>query len=93
MTSAHCATLTLLLHRDPKQAVDREYREEIMKEITDVMERHSNRRSFLKKSLVAGATATVGASVLGKGLPLLAQEVSNASITSGDARFFVSCSR
>lgn len=84
MTSAHCATLTLLLHRDPKQAVDREYREEIMKEITDVMERHSNRRSFLKKSLVAGATATVGASVLGRGLPLLAQEVSNASITSGD---------
>jgi hypothetical protein len=44
----------------------------------------SSRRSFLKKSVVAGATATVGASVLGKGLPLLAQEASNAGITSGD---------
>lgn len=55
-----------------------------MKETTNVLERHSNRRSFLKKSLVAGATATVGASILGKGLPLLAQGVSNASLTQGD---------
>ncbi len=55
-----------------------------MKEITDVLERPSNRRSFLKKSAVAGAAAAVGASVLGKGLPLLAQESSNASITKGD---------
>jgi hypothetical protein len=55
-----------------------------MKEITDVLGRPSNRRSFLKKSAITGAAAAVGASVLGKGLPLLAQESSNASITKGD---------
>jgi len=55
-----------------------------MKEITEVLGRPSNRRSFLKRSAIAGAAATVGASVLGKGLPLLAQESGSASITSGD---------
>jgi hypothetical protein len=55
-----------------------------MKQLTEVVERPSNRRSFLKKSLVAGAAATVGASVLGKGLPLLAQTSSNAGMTKGD---------
>jgi hypothetical protein len=55
-----------------------------MKQLTDVMERPSNRRSFLKKSLVAGAAATVGASVLGKGLPLVAQTSSNTGMTKGD---------
>jgi hypothetical protein len=55
-----------------------------MKEITSVLERPSNRRSFLKKSVVAGAAATVGASVLGRGLPLIAQQRSKASITNGD---------
>jgi len=55
-----------------------------MKQLTDVMERSSNRRSFLKKSLVAGAAATVGASVLGKGLPLAAQTSGNTGMTKGD---------
>ncbi len=55
-----------------------------MKTITDVLERPASRRSFLKKSLVAGAVATAGASILGKGLPLLAQESGSASITKGD---------
>jgi hypothetical protein len=55
-----------------------------MKQLTDVVERPSNRRSFLKKSLVAGAAATVGASVLGKGLPLVAQTLGNTGMTKGD---------
>jgi Ferritin-like domain/TAT (twin-arginine translocation) pathway signal sequence len=64
--------------------VEHESGEEIMKQLTDVMERSSNRRSFLKKSLVAGAAATVGASVLGKGLPLAAQTSGNTGMTKGD---------
>ena len=55
-----------------------------MKEITEVLKRPSNRRSFLKQSAIAGAATAAGASVLGKGLPLFAQESSSASITKGD---------
>jgi hypothetical protein len=55
-----------------------------MKKLTEVMERPANRRSFLKKSLVAGAAATVGASVLGRSLPLVAQTSSNTGTTKGD---------
>jgi hypothetical protein len=59
-------------------------KEEIMGKIVDVLERPSNRRSFLKKSLVAGAAATAGATLLGNGLPLLAQEASSPGTTKGD---------
>ncbi|MGD0986162.1 MAG: twin-arginine translocation signal domain-containing protein [Candidatus Sulfotelmatobacter sp.] len=55
-----------------------------MKQLTEVLERPSDRRSFLKKSLVAGAAATAGASILGHGLPLFAQQTSSAGITKGD---------
>jgi hypothetical protein len=46
--------------------------------------RTSNRRSFLKNSMVAGAVATVGAGILGRGLPAFAQQTSDAPITNGD---------
>jgi hypothetical protein len=55
-----------------------------MKQLTEVLERTANRRSFLKNSMVAGAVATVGAGILGRGLPAFAQETSNAAITKGD---------
>jgi hypothetical protein len=55
-----------------------------MKEVRETLGRPFNRRSFLKRSMATGAAATVGASVLSKGLPLLAQESSGASITKGD---------
>src|ERR1700747_3206961 len=44
----------------------------------------SNRRSFLKKTVVAGAAATAGAALLGKGAPAFAQEKSG-SLAKGDA--------
>ena len=43
-----------------------------------------DRRSFLKKSMITGAVATAGASLLAGGLPAFAQETSPASITKGD---------
>jgi Ferritin-like domain len=55
-----------------------------MKQLTEVMGRAANRRSFLKNSMVAGAVATVGAGVLGRGLPAFAQETSSSTITKGD---------
>src|SRR5580658_9685358 len=55
-----------------------------MKKLTEALERPASRRSFLKKSMVAGAVATVGAGILGRGLPAFARETSNASITKGD---------
>lgn len=55
-----------------------------MKQLTEVLERAANRRSFLKNSMVAGAVATVGAGILGSGLPAFAGETSNSSITKGD---------
>jgi hypothetical protein len=69
------------LHRDPKQAVDAVIREEIMKQLTEVLERSANRRSFLKNSMIAGAVATVGAGILGSGLLAFAEETSDAAIT------------
>src|ERR1700678_1562083 len=45
-----------------------------MKQPTEVLERASNRRAFLKNSMVAGAVATVGAGILGNGLPAFAAE-------------------
>jgi hypothetical protein len=59
-------------------------REEIMKKLTEALERPASRRSFLKNSMVAGAVATAGAGILGRGLPAFARETSNASITKGD---------
>jgi hypothetical protein len=55
-----------------------------MKQLTEILERGASRRSFLKNSMVAGAVATVGAGILGNGLPALAQESSNAKLTQGD---------
>jgi hypothetical protein len=55
-----------------------------MKQLTEFLERSANRRSFLKNSMVAGAVATVGAGILGSGLPAFASETSNAAITKGD---------
>ncbi len=55
-----------------------------MKQLTEILERPANRRAFLKNSMVAGAVATVGAGVLGSGLPAFAQQTSNATITKGD---------
>src|ERR1700683_2381267 len=55
-----------------------------MKQLTEFLERSASRRAFLKNSMVAGAVATVGAGILGSGLPAFAQQTSNASITKGD---------
>src|SRR6202044_1200862 len=55
-----------------------------MKQLTEVLERSANRRAFLKNSMVAGAVATVGAGILGSGLPAFAQETSSATIPKGD---------
>jgi len=55
-----------------------------MKQLTEILERSASRRSFLKNSMVAGAVATVGAGILGSGLPAFARETSNATITKGD---------
>src|SRR5580704_11547654 len=46
--------------------------------------RRSNRRSFLKNTMIAGAATTAGAALLAKGLPAVAQE-SSAPLTQGDA--------
>jgi hypothetical protein len=54
-----------------------------MKQLTEVLDRAANRRSFLKNSLVAGA-ATVGAGVLGSSLPTFASQTSGSTITEGD---------
>lgn len=59
-------------------------REEIMKQLTEILERTANRRAFLKNSMVAGAVATVGAGILGSGLPGFAQGSSSKNITKGD---------
>ena len=55
-----------------------------MKQLTEVLERAANRRSFLKNSLVAGAVATVGAGILGSGLPAFARQTSGSTISQGD---------
>src|SRR5215831_7533460 len=44
----------------------------------------SNRRSFLKKTVVAGAAAGVGAAILTKGIPAVAYD-RHGSLTRGDA--------
>jgi hypothetical protein len=55
-----------------------------MKQLTEVLERAASRRSFLKNSMVAGAVATVGAGILGSGLPAFAQQTSSAALSKGD---------
>jgi len=55
-----------------------------MKQLTEFLERGASRRSFLKKSMAAGAVATVGAGILGSGLPAFARETSDSKITAGD---------
>ena len=44
--------------------------------------RRSNRRSFLKSSVVAGAAATAGAALLSKGVPAFAQGKSGGSLSN-----------
>ena len=44
----------------------------------------SNRRSFLKRSVLAGATAAAGVGVLSRAVPSFAQSGNNSVITSGD---------
>ena len=53
--------------------------------VTKNAEPAPSRRSFLKKGLVTGAAATVGAGLLSKGLAATAQTSSNSAINSGDA--------
>ena len=55
-----------------------------MKQLTEVLDRAANRRSFLKNGMVAGAVATVGAGILGSGLPAFARETNDSTITKGD---------
>jgi len=55
-----------------------------MKQLTEVLERAASRRSFLKNSMVAGTVATVGAGILGSGLPAFAQQTSSAALSKGD---------
>jgi hypothetical protein len=55
-----------------------------MKQLTEFLERGASRRSFLKNSMVAGAVATVGAGILGNGLPAFARSTSDAALTKGD---------
>lgn len=43
-----------------------------------------NRRSFLRKSVVAGATATVGAGIMATGVSAFGQSSKGPAITSGD---------
>lgn len=46
--------------------------------------RRSNRRSFLKNTMIAGAATTAGAALLAKGVPAFAQDQSG-SLSKGDA--------
>ncbi len=55
-----------------------------MKQLTEFLERGADRRSFLKNSMIAGAVATVGAGILGSGLPAFAQQSGDSKITQGD---------
>ena len=45
----------------------------------------SNRRSFLKHGMVAGAAAAVGTGILARGVPALADETNSSPISKGDA--------
>jgi hypothetical protein len=47
-------------------------------------DRRSNRRSFLKNTMIAGAATTAGAALLTKGVPAFAQDKSG-SLSKGDA--------
>jgi len=55
-----------------------------MKQLTEVLESAANRRAFLKNGMVAGAVATIGAGILGSGLPAFARETNDSTITKGD---------
>lgn len=57
----------------------------IMNKLTEVLERGANRRSFLKNGMVAGAVATIGAGILGSGLPAFARQTQKSSLSQGDA--------
>lgn len=56
-----------------------------METVKKLSEAASSRRSFLKKSVVAGAVATVGGGILTSGLGTLAHASSSASLSDGDA--------
>ncbi len=53
-------------------------------EATPTSGSRSNRRSFLKKTMVAGAAATVGAGLLSKAVPALASERNGGALSKGD---------
>ena len=55
-----------------------------MKDQGNTMNRSSNRRSFLKKGALAAGAATVGAGLLGRSLPVFAEEKSGR-LPAGDA--------
>src|SRR5580692_3849802 len=44
----------------------------------------SNRRAFLRNTMVAGTAATVGAGMLAKGIPAFAQDSKGPAVTKGD---------
>ena len=44
----------------------------------------SNRRSFLKRGMIADAAATVGAGILSRGIPAFAQTTKSSPISKGD---------
>jgi hypothetical protein len=54
--------------------------------LTKSLEAASNRRSFLKKTAIAGAAATVGAGIFSNGLSTLAHaSISNSALSNSDA--------
>jgi hypothetical protein len=85
---AHPAARYSALPRDSKPAEHAVKDEEIMKQLTEILERAANRRSFLKSSMVAGEVATVGAGILGNGLPTFAQEPAIQRLPRGSSRSF-----
>jgi hypothetical protein len=57
-----------------------------MKDSGNVFSKRASRRSFLRKGTVAAGAATMGAGLLGKGLPAFAQDDDRSgSLTRGDA--------
>ncbi len=56
-----------------------------MKKSEDILERHVNRRSFLKNGAIAAGTVTAGAALLSHGLAAFGQEpAAGGSLTQGD---------
>jgi Ferritin-like domain len=54
-------------------------------ELSSSVRNASNRRSFLKHGMVAGAAVAVGTGILARGAPALADEIDSLPISKGDA--------